>query len=562
VWGVYSVPSWSPPGTYAEWYWWNLEQNIKAGSGPFLDFHYRVYGKNFKYANFASLFKAELFNVTEWGDILAASGAQYVVPSAKFHDGYCLWDSPTSWMWNSVDIGPEMDLLKMIFDEIKRRGIHTALYFSLFEWFNPIYRGPNPHQYVEQQMLPQLYDLINNYQPDYIFADGEWEQNSTFWNSTNFLAWLYNDSPVKDSVVVNDRWGNDCDGTNGGVYTAEYDSQIWWNHKWEENSGLDIFSFGYNRATRVEQYFTAYQSLQLLIRSVAYGGNFLLDIGPTADGRIPLLMSERLLEIGAWLKVNGEGIFKTKPWTIRSENSSTAGPIYYTQSKIDPNIIYATFLNWPKDNVVTLAIPNPSAKTIVTFLGYGVVAHSWDNKNGMSINIPFFSPRESPSTYAWTLKITNLDNNFPDLAPIQDYWSNPWMDNAPCTKQSCIDLYNSKNQGYSPIRFEGLLFTKMPPSNGDTLDLYFSSANHDFTAANNISQLKPGYVFVMNLGYVSKVQTLGLVPIDLYWSQFRSDFYLVGADMSYDDVNTHGYVYVTRLGYVYPAAFYYKVFIK
>jgi alpha-L-fucosidase len=93
-------------------------------------------------------------------------------------------------------------------------------------------------------MLPQLYDLINSYKPHILWTDGEWEHPSDFWNSTDFLAWLFNDSPVKDVIAVNDRWGNDTRAVHGGFYTPEYSSNIYLNHKWEENSGIDVHSYG------------------------------------------------------------------------------------------------------------------------------------------------------------------------------------------------------------------------------------------------------------------------------------------------------------------------------
>lgn len=69
-------------------------------------------------------------------------------------------------------------------------------------------------------MLPQVKDLVTKHQPELIWADGDWEANSTFWKSPEFLAWLYNESPVKDTVIVNDRWGSDCSLKHGGYYSG------------------------------------------------------------------------------------------------------------------------------------------------------------------------------------------------------------------------------------------------------------------------------------------------------------------------------------------------------
>jgi len=444
-------------------------------------------------------------------------------------------------------------------NEVRNRNLHPCLYFSLYEWFNPLYRGPNPHLYVEQVMLPQLYDVVLNYQPDYIFADGEWEHPASFWNSSNFLSWLFNVSPVKDKVVVNDRWGNDTDGKNVGVFTSEYDSQIWWNHKWEENSGLDVFSFGYNRASQAQNYSTTYDALQLLIRTVAYGGNFLLDIGPTGDGLIPVIMEERLLEIGKWLKLYGEAIYSTTPWTVRSELTNDNDKnisVFYTSSKQFKSTIYATFLRWPKDNILRLFIPITSSTTVITLLNHqGNI--EWQNAGGLNIYLPQFTIETIPSTYAWSLKITNVVD-LPALIPLQNFWSENWTDYAPCTNNTCEGLLNSTQAGYKPSRYEVLLFKDKTSTNLKMLNLYFSEMNRDFAASTDISILGPGYKFVgVQLGYISSIGGIGLVPLDLYWSQSRLDYYAVGSDKSYDEAKQL-YKYVTRLGYVYPGAFYKK----
>jgi len=209
----------------------------------------------------------------------------------------------------------------------------------LYEWYHPLYIGPNPAQYVDQVMLPQLYDLVNSYKPELIWADGNWEHESSFWRTPEFIAWLYNESPVKDTVVVNDRWGSETPTKHGGYYTPEYSDAVYLNHTWEENSGIDIHSYGFNRATPANMYNTAKDLLNLLVRTVAFGGNLLLDIGPNGDGRIPALMQERLLSIGDWLKINGEAIYSTRKWRKQQENVIN-NPIQFSQVLNNTDNIY------------------------------------------------------------------------------------------------------------------------------------------------------------------------------------------------------------------------------
>jgi alpha-L-fucosidase len=161
---------------------------------------------------------------------------------------------------------------------------------------------------------PQFKDLVTQYKPSIIFSDGEWDLPSEAWKSPELLAWLFNESPVRDEVVINDRWGKDSRHKHGGYYTTEYTAGLEGSTKpWEESRGMG-FSYGYNRAEQFKDYRSDREMILMLIDLVSRGGNLLLDIGPTADGRIPVIMQERLIQIGRWLKVNGEAIYGTKPW--------------------------------------------------------------------------------------------------------------------------------------------------------------------------------------------------------------------------------------------------------
>ena len=180
-WGVYSVPAWSVRGQYSEWYW-NRITGDKAKNGPWWQYHAKTYGANFPYAGFAPMFKAELYDPNQWADIFARSGARYVVVTSKHHDGYCMWPSQEanrSWgrPWNSADIGPGRDLLGELTTAVRARGIHMGIYYSLYEWYNPLWVTDRP-LYVEKHMFPQFKDVVTRYHPEVIFSDGEWDMPS------------------------------------------------------------------------------------------------------------------------------------------------------------------------------------------------------------------------------------------------------------------------------------------------------------------------------------------------------------------------------------------------
>ena len=161
-------------------------------------------------------------------------------------------------------------------------------------------------------MTPQFKDVVTRYKPAIIFSDGEWDMPSSDWKSEELLAWLFNESPCKDEVVVNDRWGKECRHKHGGYWTTEYAAGLKdGSHPWEESRGM-AHSYGLNRAERIDDYKTGREFILTLIDLVSRGGNLLLDIGPAGDGTIPPIMEQRLLEIGDWLKVNGEAIYGTR----------------------------------------------------------------------------------------------------------------------------------------------------------------------------------------------------------------------------------------------------------
>ena len=338
-WGTYSVPAYAPvlPGklAYAEWYWNAMTHGKDDPQADDLQkgtwaFHQKVYGAEFPYQNFAPQFRAELFDPDHWADVFARSGAKYVVLTSKHHEGFALWPSKeasATWgrPWNAVEIGPKRDLLGDLTDSVRRKGVRMGFYYSLYEWYNPLWLY-DKLRYVRDQMSPQFKDLVSHYKPSIIFADGEWELPSAEWHSPELLAWLFNESPVKDEVVINDRWGSDTRHKHGGYWTTEYTAGMSGiDHPWEENRGMGV-SYGYNRAEGLNVYHTARELVLILVDTVSRGGNLLLDIGPKADGTIPVIMEERLTEIGDWLKINREAIYGTKPWKATRQWSAGEVP--------------------------------------------------------------------------------------------------------------------------------------------------------------------------------------------------------------------------------------------
>ena len=384
-WGVYSVPAWSPRGSYAEWYLYGMndpESEVRK-------YHDRVWGADFNYKEFAPLFKAELWEPTEWADLFRRSGARYVVLTSKHHDGYCLWPSSHRPGWNSVETGPQRDLVGELTNAVTEAGLKSGLYYSLAEWTHPFYRwytdSPNNDvdRYVDEYMIPQFKDLVESYNPSLIFTDGEWSHSAATYRAEELIAWLYNRPESVGELIINDRWGGDTRFKHGGYWATEYsDGLAAEEHPWEECRGMG-HSFGYNRAENADDYLTADELIRMLVRLVSNGGNLLLNIGPDANGKIPPIMQERLLQIGDWLKVNGEGIYGTRRW----ENVAEGESIRYTADE-DGAVVYAFCRDWPQDEL-KLKVIRPDAGSEVRLLGVDEqLEWSWDDVAGLTISVP------------------------------------------------------------------------------------------------------------------------------------------------------------------------------
>jgi len=409
-WGPYSVPAYAPvdevEGVY-EKYAEHYENRLKQGNKLFTDYHRRIYGDQFGYSDFAPLFRAEHFNAAKWADLFRRAGAKYVVLTSKHHDGFCLWPSRFSPRWNSAEIGAKRDLAGELTVAVREAGLRMGFYYSLLEWSHPLYSAETIDQWVDTHMIPQLKELVEAYRPEVIFSDGEWDYPSEILKSTEFLAWLYNDSPVRETVVVNDRWGKETRSRHGGYYTTEYDlvhdaegigDKA--DHPWEESRGIGT-SYGYNRFETTAHYFTSKQLIDLLIDKVSNGGNLLLNVGPRADGLIPVIMEERLLDIGHWLLVNGEAIYGSRAWKERPVDESQRY-IRYTRKGHD---LYVICLQWPAEGV---RIPVTKKPSDVSLLGSDLPVQVRVRAGQLDLTPPVIHPANMPCEHAWIFKLTDV----------------------------------------------------------------------------------------------------------------------------------------------------------
>lgn len=421
-WGLYSVPSFS-----SEWFWEQWKGSHNKAAEKFMKDNYRP---GFTYQDFGPQFTAEFFDPDKFAKTIKASGAKYIVHTSKHHEGYTMYPSNYSWNWNSLDVGPGRDIVGELRQSVlKVGGVHFGLYFSQYEWFNPLYLNDKSKQfstqdYVKTTSIPQMHEIVNLYKPDIVWSDGDWEAPDTYWNSTEFLAWLYNDSPVKQSVVVNDRWGSGTACKHGGYYTCQdhYDPGKLQAHKWENCMTVDANSWGFRRTMTYQDVLSIEKLTEKLARTVSCGGNLLLNVGPTHDGRIVPIFEERLLQLGKFLNVNGEAIYGTKPWIY--QNDSYSGNVWYTskmknsehypadrifnpQNK-ENTVVYAIVLDWPKNNKLILGSARPTSQTQIRMLGYSGNVRFVPGADRIAIDLSTIPWKQLPTTWAWVFKMEHL----------------------------------------------------------------------------------------------------------------------------------------------------------
>jgi alpha-L-fucosidase len=430
-WGVYSVPAyeneWYPRRMY-------LDEMHKRLQVNFFEHHRETWGpqEHFGYKDFIPMFTAEKFNADEWVDLFVESGARYIGPVAEHHDGFAMWDSKLTG-WDAADMGPKRDLVGEIAVAARKRGLkfmtsfHHAYNWKYYEPAfkydakDPRYAGlygtphaagaPESKAFLED-WLGKIVEVVDRYEPDYIWFDFGWRQPTFEPYKREFLAYYYNKAAEwGKNVVVS--YKHDHLPVGAGVLDLErgrLDSlrKIYWI----TDTAIGKKSWSY--ISRPD-YKPVNTMVDALIDRVSKNGNTLMNIAPRADGTIPEEQKKRLLAIGEWLKLNGEAIYGTRHWykygegpTLfkgggfidRNEINYTAEDIRFTTKG---NTIYAIALDWPGEEMVVESFREFDAAKIkrVTLLGVDRELQWQLISEGLQIQVP----EKKPCDNAYSFKI-------------------------------------------------------------------------------------------------------------------------------------------------------------
>jgi alpha-L-fucosidase len=403
-WGVYSVPEFG-----SEWYSRNMY--IK-GSSEF-EHHRKTYGehKDFGYKDFIPMFQAEKFNADEWADLFKNAGAQYVIPVAEHHDGFQMYKSEIS-HWNAYEMGPKKDVLGELSQAFQERGmVNGASSHRVEHWFfmghgrqfesditdeekegdfywpameeknhHDLFSEPTPTKEFLEDWLVRCCEIVDKFKPKVMYFDWWIQHSSLKPYLKKFAAYYYNRAKEwgLEGVVINYKH----DAFMFGAAVIDIERGQFADIKpfiWQTDTAVAKNSWSY---TKNNDYKKAKDIICDLVDIVSKNGRLLLNIGPKADGSIPEEDKNILLDIGEWLKVNGEAIYGAGIYRVYGEGPTkivegqfcdgtdkvfTSKDIRYTTKG---SYLYATVLNYPEDGCVNLAeLAEQDASSLPKFHG-------------------------------------------------------------------------------------------------------------------------------------------------------------------------------------------------
>ncbi len=337
-WGIYAVPAgeWQGRTDYGEW----IRNNAKIP----LDV----------YDQFRTRFDPTSFDADAWVRTARGAGMKYIVITTKHHDGFALFDSEQGG-FDMMATPFRRDIIRELVQACRRQGMRIGFYHSIMDWHHPDYlprrdwekdrpaAGADFERYVVY-MKAQLKELLTRYGPiDILWFDGQWESTWTASHGRDLYAYVRSLQP---SIVINNRVG----GRRGDFGTPEQEIPATGQPglDWETCMTMNR-NWGYNRADK--DFKPASVLVRNLVDIASKGGNFLLNVGPDAEGRFPAESVERLAAIGRWTTRYGASVYGTEaspfaslPWG-RCTKKSMAGNV---------TRLYLHVFDWPADGKLTV----------------------------------------------------------------------------------------------------------------------------------------------------------------------------------------------------------------
>ena len=330
-WGLYSVPGMVESWAICDENW--ITRDTTRTYQQYMDWYFGL----------ADEFCPTKFDPAQWAAACRDAGMKYMIFTTKHHDGFCMWDSQETDFTiarHAFKDDPRRDVLKHVLDAFREQQFTIGTYFSKPDWHSQYYwwdvyakKGRNVNYPVEQYPWRweqfklfthrQIEEILTRYgRVDILWLDGGWVWPGRYGQDIDMPALARMARSHQPGLIIVDRT---IRGPYENYQTPERtipDRQL--SYPWESCIPLTD-DWGYTPAAR---YKTAQQVIATLVEIVAKGGNLVLGVGPTPEGLINDEATERLHEIGQWLKANGEAIYGTVVTPHYHE-----GDIWYTASK-------------------------------------------------------------------------------------------------------------------------------------------------------------------------------------------------------------------------------------
>jgi alpha-L-fucosidase len=290
------------------------------------------------YEQHAKIFKPVPNAARAWARLAKTAGQKYMVMTTKHHEGFCNFDASKYTNYCAPKQGPGRDLVHEYVEAARAEGMHVGFYYSLMDWHHPDGAICATDDAARQRFVEYSHGLIRELMTNYgkidvLWYDVDWPLNATQWESERMNKMVFELQP---DIIVNNR-----NGLPGDFQTPEQQITADKNGRaWESCMTLND-SWGYQRAD--DDWKSPRRVVQNLITCAKDTGNYLLNIGPKADGTIPQESVTILTEVGGWLSRNGESIHGSEPCQPSRSN--------YASFTRKGNTLYMHVYFWPGDYV-------------------------------------------------------------------------------------------------------------------------------------------------------------------------------------------------------------------